>query len=50
MINMFQHPDVAKVQWTWASLNPGDCIYIPAGEIISYHFRESHCFSKFISL
>eukprot|EP00057_Strongylocentrotus_purpuratus_P016508 XP_011670982.1 PREDICTED: lysine-specific demethylase 8 [Strongylocentrotus purpuratus] len=31
MINMFQHPDVAKVQWTWATLNPGDCIYIPAG-------------------
>ncbi|XP_071479213.1 tRNA wybutosine-synthesizing protein 5-like [Diadema antillarum] len=31
MINMFKYPDVAKVQWTWATLDPGDCIYLPAG-------------------
>nr|XP_054760226.1 lysine-specific demethylase 8-like [Lytechinus pictus]XP_054760227.1 lysine-specific demethylase 8-like [Lytechinus pictus] len=39
MINMFQYPDVAKVQWTWATLNPGDCLYIPAGYL---HQVRSH--------
>ncbi|XP_071842016.1 uncharacterized protein [Apostichopus japonicus] len=33
MINMFQHGEVAKAKWTWATLRPGDCIYIPAGHI-----------------
>ncbi|XP_072049796.1 bifunctional peptidase and (3S)-lysyl hydroxylase Jmjd7-like [Amphiura filiformis] len=31
MINMYQYPDVEKAQWTWTTLNPGDCIYVPAG-------------------
>lgn len=33
MINMFKHGNVAKAKWTWATLWPGDCIYIPAGYI-----------------
>ncbi|XP_077985861.1 bifunctional peptidase and (3S)-lysyl hydroxylase Jmjd7-like [Glandiceps talaboti] len=30
MINVFKNPDVVKAPWTWATLRPGDCIYIPA--------------------
>ena len=30
-INLLEYPNVAKVPWTYATLMPGDCIYIPAG-------------------
>ena len=30
-INLQEYPNVAKVPWTYATLTPGDCIYIPAG-------------------
>ena len=33
-INLFEHPNVANVPWTYATLLPGDCIYIPAGKAI----------------
>jgi len=33
-INLLEYPNVAKVPWTYATLMPGDCIYIPAGIII----------------
>lgn len=29
-INLFENPSVANVPWTYATLLPGDCIYIPA--------------------
>ena len=34
-INLLEHPNMAKVPWTYATLRPGDCIYIPAGEMNS---------------
>ena len=34
-INVYQYPNVGKAQWTWATLNPGDCIYVPAGRLES---------------
>ncbi|CAH1266290.1 KDM8 [Branchiostoma lanceolatum] len=30
-IDLLAHPQVAAVPWTWATLLPGDCIFIPAG-------------------
>jgi lysine-specific demethylase 8 len=32
MVNMFKYKELGKVGWTWATLKPGDCIYIPASE------------------
>lgn len=29
-IDLMAHPNVGKVPWTYATLRPGDCIYIPA--------------------
>lgn len=29
-VDLLLFPDVAKVQWTYATLYPGDCIYIPS--------------------
>ena len=34
-VDLLKYPDVAKVQWTYATLYPGDCIYIPSG-ILTY--------------
>ncbi|XP_035690970.1 bifunctional peptidase and arginyl-hydroxylase JMJD5-like [Branchiostoma floridae] len=31
MINIFTNPHIAKIPWTWATLRPGDCIFIPSG-------------------
>lgn len=30
-LNLF--PDISKVEWTYSTLGPGDCIYIPSGYI-----------------
>eukprot|EP00058_Branchiostoma_floridae_P020199 XP_002605689.1 hypothetical protein BRAFLDRAFT_121833 [Branchiostoma floridae] len=30
MINIFTNPHIAKIPWTWATLRPGDCIFIPS--------------------
>ena len=30
-IDMKKFPRIAKVPWTYASLYPGDCIFIPSG-------------------
>ena len=30
-VDLMKYPEIAKVQWTYASLYPGDCIYIPSG-------------------
>lgn len=32
-VNMFEYPRVAKVNWKWTTLWPGDCIFIPAGHL-----------------
>ena len=29
-VDLVKYPDIAKVQWTYATLYPGDCIYIPS--------------------
>ena len=34
-INLMEYPNVANVPWTYATLTPGDCIYIPAGSYTS---------------
>ena len=31
-VDLVKFPHVAKVPWTYATLSPGDCIYIPAGK------------------
>ena len=31
-INLHDYPNVAKVPWTYATVLPGDCIYIPSGD------------------
>ena len=37
-IDLLAYPDMANVQWTYTTLYPADCIYIPAGSVIStYH-------------
>ncbi|XP_066282976.1 bifunctional peptidase and arginyl-hydroxylase JMJD5-like [Branchiostoma lanceolatum] len=30
-IDLLTNPHVSEVPWTWATLQPGDCIFIPAG-------------------
>lgn len=29
-LNLF--PDISKVEWTYSTVGPGDCIYIPSGK------------------
>lgn len=31
MINMFKNEDIANVPWTYATVQQGDCIFVPAG-------------------
>lgn len=31
MINMFKNKDIANIPWSYATINQGDCILIPAG-------------------
>lgn len=31
MINLFKYKQVAGVPWTWSTLKPGDCIFVPSG-------------------
>ncbi|XP_033099082.1 bifunctional peptidase and arginyl-hydroxylase JMJD5-like [Anneissia japonica] len=31
MINMFKYSGFAKVPWTWTTIWPGDCVFIPSG-------------------
>jgi len=31
MVNMFEHPQIGKINWRWTTLWPGDCIFIPQG-------------------
>jgi len=33
MVNMFENPRLAKISWKWTTLEPGDCIFIPAGHL-----------------
>ncbi|OWF39537.1 lysine-specific demethylase 8-like [Mizuhopecten yessoensis] len=30
-INMFQNSNIAKTPWTYSTLSPGDCLFLPAG-------------------
>ncbi|XP_033110921.1 jmjC domain-containing protein D-like isoform X2 [Anneissia japonica] len=31
MVNMFKYSSFAKVPWTWTTIWPGDCVFIPSG-------------------
>ncbi|XP_039272410.1 bifunctional peptidase and arginyl-hydroxylase JMJD5-like [Styela clava] len=33
MVNMYEHPKISKTPWTWTTLKPGDCVFIPAGHL-----------------
>lgn len=33
VVDLNLYPDVSKVEWTYSTLKPGDCIFIPAGYI-----------------
>ena len=35
-VNMFKHPEIADVPWTWSTLRAGDCIFVPAGETTTF--------------
>lgn len=37
-VNVFKNPEVAQTPWTFATLKPGDCIYVPAGEVYIFNF------------
>ncbi|XP_014662091.1 PREDICTED: uncharacterized protein LOC106805124 [Priapulus caudatus] len=37
MINVFTYKEVKDVPWTWTTMRPGDCAFIPAGHL--YHLR-----------
>uniref|UniRef100_A0A2C9M1Y7 JmjC domain-containing protein n=1 Tax=Biomphalaria glabrata TaxID=6526 RepID=A0A2C9M1Y7_BIOGL len=39
IINTFKLKTIGRVPWTWATLYPGDCIFVPAGYI---HQVRSH--------
>ena len=40
MINMFAHKEIGTVPWTWSTLRPGDCIFVPSGK----HAGNHHCY------
>ncbi|KAH9500715.1 hypothetical protein Btru_076336 [Bulinus truncatus] len=37
-VNTYRYKTIGRVPWTWATLHPGDCIFIPAGYI--HHVRS----------
>ena len=32
MVDLNLYPDASKVEWTYSTLGPGDCIFIPSGK------------------
>ena len=44
-LNLF--PDISKVEWTYSTLGPGDCIYIPSGK---YALFSLNCVFLSVSL
>ena len=34
MVDLNLYPDVPKVEWTYSTLEPGDCIFIPSGKLM----------------
>lgn len=34
-IDLVKYPDIAKIRWTYTTLYPGDCLYIPSSNHIS---------------
>ena len=49
MVNMFKYRQVAEIPWKWATLKPGDCIYVPASEYIHYAIVCVHCMCSQVS-
>lgn len=41
-IDLMEFPKVSRVPWTYTTLRPGDCIYIPAGRNITKSLTELH--------
>uniref|UniRef100_A0A0B7A0M6 JmjC domain-containing protein n=1 Tax=Arion vulgaris TaxID=1028688 RepID=A0A0B7A0M6_9EUPU len=37
-VNAFEFKNILRVPWTWSTLKPGDCLFVPAGYI--YHVRS----------
>lgn len=33
VVDLNRFPDISKVEWTYSTLGPGDCIYIPSGKL-----------------
>ena len=33
VVDLNRFPDISKVEWTYSTLEPGDCIYIPSGKL-----------------
>ncbi|XP_013380535.1 uncharacterized protein LOC106151697 [Lingula anatina] len=44
MVNVFKHPEITQVPWTYSTLKPGDCIYVPAG-----HLHQVRSYGRSIS-
>lgn len=40
MVDLNLYPDVPKVEWTYSTLEPGDCIFIPSGKVASFILHE----------
>ena len=38
MVNTYKYPQIGKTGWKWTTLKPGDCIFIPAGNILERLF------------
>lgn len=36
VVDLNLYPDVSKVEWTYSTLEPGDCIFIPSGKVTSF--------------
>jgi len=39
VVDLNLYPDVSKVEWTYSTLEPGDCIFIPSGKLESSVLR-----------
>ena len=43
VVDLNLYPDASKVEWTYSTLGPGDCIFIPSGKHYFIDgFKTSH--------
>ena len=43
---MYEHPQVGKTSWKWTTLWPGDCIFIPSGDVIINELFKNRILSR----